>query len=74
VELPTTESLTLAAELWIKGHRDIMDNLAYAHAVKTQGYLMTLDEAFKSFLAENGYPLKFTVTHEDLEKIAQTSD
>jgi len=26
----------LAAELWIKGHRDIMDNMAYAHAVKTQ--------------------------------------
>jgi len=69
LEVPTVDSLMLAAELWMKGHRDIMDDVAYAHAVKSQAYFMTLDEAFKSFLSKKGYTLEVIVTHKDLEKL-----
>ena len=69
VELPEPSGLELAAELWIRGHRDIMDNVAYAHAVKTQAYLMTLDETFRRFLSENGYTLDIVITHRELENI-----
>ncbi|MEM2313090.1 MAG: hypothetical protein QXK12_07680 [Candidatus Nezhaarchaeales archaeon] len=53
----------------MKGHRDIMDDMAYAHAVKSQAYFMTLDEAFKSLLSKKGYTLEVIVTHKDLEKL-----
>ncbi|MBS7612544.1 hypothetical protein KEJ27_10180 [Candidatus Bathyarchaeota archaeon] len=69
LEVPAVDSLMLAAELWMKGHRDIMDDMAYAHAVKSQAYFMTLDEAFKSFLSRKGYTLEVIVTHKDLEKL-----
>jgi len=71
VELPDPSSLELAAELWIRGHRDIMDDTAYAHAVKTQAYLMTLDEAFRRFLSEKGYALDIVITHRELENITK---
>lgn len=70
IELPDPNSLALAAELWIKGHRDIMDDVAYAHAVKTKAYFMTLDESFRSFLSEKGYTLDTLITHKNLENVA----
>ena len=69
VELPDPNGLMLAAELWIKGHRDIMDNIAYAHAVKTQAYFMTMDDAFKHFLSEKDYTLDIVITHLDLKNV-----
>ena len=69
VELPDPNGLVLAAELWIKGHRDIMDNIAYAHAAKTQAYFMTMDEAFKHFLSQKGYTLDIVITHLDLKNV-----
>jgi len=69
VELPDPNGLVLAAELWIKGHRDIMDNIAYAHAAKTQAYFMTMDEAFKHFLSEKDYALDIVITHLDLKNV-----
>lgn len=69
VELPEPNGLELAAELWIGGHKDIMDNMAYAHAVKTQAYLMTIDETFRHFLSDKGYPLDVVITHRDLENV-----
>jgi hypothetical protein len=69
VELPEPNGLVLAAELWIEGHRDIMDNMAYAHAVKTQAYFMTLDEAFRRFLSEKGYALDVVITHRELKNV-----
>jgi len=74
VELPEPDGLALAAELWIRGHRDIMDNIAYAHAVKTRGYFMTMDKAFTEFLTEKGYFLDAVITHENLESIVKKSD
>jgi len=74
VELPDPNGLVLAAELWIKGHRDIMDNMAYAHAVKTQAYFMTLDEAFRRFLSENGYALDIVITHRNLKNVTRKGD
>ena len=71
VELPEPNGLVLAAELWIKGHRDIMDNMAYAHAVKTQAYFMTLDEAFGRFLSEKGYASDVLITHRNLKTVAR---
>jgi len=71
VELPEPNGLELAAELWIRGHRDIMDDLAYAHAVKTQAYLMTQDETFKRFLSEKGYPSEILITHRELENVTR---
>lgn len=71
VELPEPNGLVLAAELWIKGHRDIMDNMAYAHAVKTQAYFMTLDEAFRHFLSEKGYALDVVITHRNLKNVTK---
>ena len=70
VELPEPNGLVLAAELWIRGHRDIMDDVAYAHAVKTQAYFMTLDETFKRFLSEKGYALDVVITHKNLKTVA----
>lgn len=69
LELPTVDSLMIAAELWMKGHRDVMDDMAYAHAVKSQAYFMTLDESFKSFISKKGHTLEVIVTHKDLEKL-----
>lgn len=69
VELPDPNVLMLAAELWIKGHRDIMDNVAYAHAVKTQAYFMTMDDAFKHFLSEKDYALDIVITHLNLKNV-----
>jgi len=74
VELPEPNGLVLAAELWIKGHRDIMDDVAYAHAVKTQAYFMTLDEAFKRFLSEKGYALDIVITHRNLKNVIRQGD
>lgn len=71
VELPEPNGLELAAELWMRGHRDIMDNMAYAHAVKTRAYLMTLDETFRRFLSEKGYPLDIVITHRELENVTK---
>ncbi|MCK4478271.1 hypothetical protein KAU88_07065, partial [Candidatus Bathyarchaeota archaeon] len=71
VELPEPNGLELAAELWMRGHRDIMDDMAYAHAVKTQAYLMTLDEAFRRFLSEKGYSLDVVITHRELENVTR---
>jgi predicted nucleic acid-binding protein len=73
VESPEPDSLEIAAELWIRGHRDIMDNMAYAHAVKTQAYFMTLDETFRRFLSEKGYSLDAVITHRELEKVTRES-
>ena len=73
IEIPEPNGLELAAELWIRGHRDIMDNMSYAHALKTQAYLMTLDKTFKRFLSEKGYPLDIVITHRELENIAKAS-
>jgi len=58
-----------SAELWIKGHKDMMDNKGYAQAVKTRGYFMALDKAFKQFLIEKSYSSDEVVTHDDLEGI-----
>lgn len=69
VETPTIDSLILAAELWIRGHRDIMDNVAYAHALKTKAYFMTLDETLKKFLAEKGYPTSIIINHKELRNV-----
>jgi len=71
VELPEPNGLELAAELWMRGHRDIMDDMAYAHAVKTQAYLMTLNEAFRRFLSEKGYSLDVVITHRELENVTR---
>jgi len=48
-----------------------MDNMAYAHAVKTQAYFMTLDEAFRRFLSEKGYALDVVITHRNLKNVAR---
>ena len=69
MELPEPDGLALASELWIRGHKDIMDNIAYAQAVKSRGYFMTLDKAFKQFLLANGYSVDEVITHESLESI-----
>jgi len=71
VEVPEPNGLELAAEFWIRGHKDLMDNMAYAHALKTQAYFMTLDETFRRFLSEKGYPLDIVITHRELENVTR---
>lgn len=54
---PDIRALTLASEIWLKGHRDILDDIAYACSRSLNAFFLTLDEELINFLRRNRYPI-----------------
>ena len=48
-----SEILTEALELYSLGHKDMIDNILYAHAARLHLTLLTEDEELKKFIREN---------------------
>lgn len=68
VKIPDTRSLLLASQIWLKGHKDILDNIAYAYSRTLNSLLLTLDENLTNFLKKNNYPTNNIVNINELIK------
>ncbi|MDA4111583.1 MAG: hypothetical protein OK439_03530 [Thaumarchaeota archaeon] len=59
---PTTEALTKAFSLRLKGHKDNIDNILYSIASTSNMFFLSLDLELRKFLAKNGFDEKIVIT------------
>jgi len=62
----TPNAIKLAFKLRLANHKDIIDNLLYATSITKNLVFLTMDEAFKDFLAKHGFEIKNLMDHEQL--------
>lgn len=67
---PDTDAYSIALDMKIKGHQDMIDNLLYSTALSLNLYFLSLDDDLKHFLAKKGYDAGVIVSAKALEKIA----
>ena len=71
--VPSAKSLALAAKLWVEGHRDLFDNIAYACSTELKAYPLTLDTKLINFLEKRGYPTSNIVNLDALKTVVRQS-
>ena len=60
-----------ALEMYIMGHKDMIDNLLYATAEEAGLLFLTVDNSLISFLKSHGLPADHVVTPEELGSVAR---
>ena len=71
---PESQTVTLAFQLRMRGHKDNIDNLLYAASVTNNMLFLTMDEDLKEFLSKEGFETETLIDHESLlKKIKLTS-
>lgn len=66
---PDVQAFTLASQMWLNGHRDFLDNIAYACSITLDAYFLTLDSELVSFLRKRKYRVDNVVDMAKLRKI-----
>jgi len=66
---PDFDSLILASRIWLHGHKDMLDNIAYSCSRSLNAFFLTLDRDFVNFLKEKNYPTDNIVDIAGLRKI-----
>jgi len=66
---PDIRALTLASKIWLEGHRDLLDNIAYACSQSLNALFLTMDEELITFLKQNNYPINNIVDLARLRKL-----
>ena len=64
--IPPLEAYIEAYEMYLNGHEDYVDNLAYSTSKSLNLTFLTDNEEFIDFLKENGYSLDLVMTPREL--------
>jgi len=59
---PDVEAISMAIDMYMKGHKDLIDNLLYSMAAKNKILFLTVDKELIDFISMNAYPTQYIIT------------
>ncbi len=72
VTVPSASALSLAARMWAEGHRDLLDDIAYACSLDLNAYFLTIDYKLVEFLKRHNYPTDNVIGVEELKALSSS--